>query len=243
MTKIEITKGIEIIDLALYLNEEKILIISDLHIGIEEEMVKRGILVPKFHFRDLVNRIESIFRKVKEKGLPVEIILINGDLKHEFGRISDEEWRNSLKMLDYLARKCERLVLVKGNHDVQLGPIADKRNVLLVDQFISGDKAIFHGDKLADIPQGVKTMIIGHDHPAISLYADMRKETYKCFLSGKYKRKRLIVLHSLNPLTEGTDVREGNFLSPYLKQKLDDFRIYIVADKVYDFGKLKKLGQ
>ncbi|MFH1064523.1 MAG: metallophosphoesterase [Candidatus Woesearchaeota archaeon] len=235
--------GIELVDLALYLKEEHILVMADLHIGIEEELLKNGVLIPKFHFRDLVKRVEGIFEKLAEKKLPVDLVVINGDLKHEFGTISDEEWRNTLKLLDYLIRKGGKVVLVKGNHDKTLGPIADKRGVLLVDQFIVGDKIILHGDKMIELPASIKTIIIGHDHPAISLNEDMRKETYKCFMVGKYRRKNLIVQPSMNPLTEGADILERIYLSPFLKQKTTDFEVYIVADKVYDFGKLKKLAQ
>jgi putative SbcD/Mre11-related phosphoesterase len=234
-------KGIEIVDLALYLAEEQILVLADLHIGIEEALVKQGILVPKFHFKDLVKRVEKIFEVLVKRKKKVKVVVINGDLKHEFGRISDEEWRNTLKMLDFLARKCEKVVLVRGNHDKVLGPIADKRKVLFVDWFLDGDKLICHGDKIPDMPASVKTIIIGHDHPAVSLDEDLRKETYKAFLSGKWRRKNLIVQPSLNPLMEGTDVKDGKLLSPFLQKKLDNFDVYLVADKVYDFGKLKKL--
>lgn len=238
--KKEIIKGIEIIDLALYLSEEKVLVLADLHIGYEDELVKQGILVPKFHFRDLVKRVENIFDTLEKRKKKAEVVVINGDLKHEFGRISDEEWRNTLKMLDHISKRCGRIVLVRGNHDTILGPIAEKRNVLLADQFLDGDKMIVHGDKLVDVPGPVKTLIIGHDHPAVSIHEDLRKEVYKCFLAGKHNRKNLIVQPSLNPLTEGTDVREGKLLSPYLQKDLGNFDIYIVADKVYSFGKLKK---
>lgn len=241
MKSVEILKGIEIVDLALYLSEEKVLVLADLHIGYEDELVKQGVMVPKFHFRDLVRRVEGIFDSLEKQKKKVDVVVINGDLKHEFGRISDEEWRNTLKMLDYLSRKCDRVVLVRGNHDKTLGPIADKRKVLLVDSFLDGDKMIVHGDKMVEIPAAVKTLIIGHDHPAVSIYEDLRKEVYKCFLVGKHKRKNLIVQPSLNPLTQGTDVREGEMLSPYLQKDIGGFDVYIVADKVYGFGKLKNI--
>ena len=126
MNPAEIIKGIEIVDLALYLTDEKILVLADLHIGYEDELVKQGVLVPKFHFRDLVKRVEGIFDSLEKKRKKVNVVVINGDLKHEFGRISNEEWRNTLKMLDYIARKCDKIVLVRGNHDTILGPIAEK---------------------------------------------------------------------------------------------------------------------
>jgi putative SbcD/Mre11-related phosphoesterase len=240
-SKTEIIKGIEIIDLALYLKEEKALVLADLHIGYEDALVKQGVLVPKFHFRELVERLERIFEIIEKRKLKVETIIINGDLKHEFGRISDEEWRNTLKVLDYLARRCSRIALVRGNHDTILGPIADKRNVLLVDAFFAGDKMIMHGDRIQEIPAPVKTIIIGHDHPAVGISEGIRREVYKCFLAGKYKGKNLIVQPSLSPSTEGTDVIKEDLLSPYLAGDIGKFKAYVVADEVYAFGSIKKL--
>ncbi len=241
MKPVEVIKGIEMIDLALYLKEERILIIADLHIGIEESLVKQGILIPKFHFRDLVQKVEHIFSVLEENKRPVNTIIINGDLKHEFGTISDEEWRNTIKMIDYLSRKCEKIVLIQGNHDKILGPIADKRKVQLVQSLFIGDKAVIHGDRKEEFPSSVKTIIIGHDHPAASVSEGIRTEKYKCFLTGKYEGKTIIVQPSLNPLTEGTDVTKDLLLSPYLKKELRNFDIYIIADEIYNFGKLKKL--
>ncbi len=287
--KNEPVKGVEIVDLGLYLSDEKILVLADLHIGIEEALVKQGVLVPKFHFKDLVRRVEGIFDSLQKRKKKVKTVVINGDLKHEFGTISDEEWRNTLKMLDLLSKKCEKIVLVRGNHDTILGPIADKRKVMFVDHLLDGDKLICHGDKIPEIlgssntqgaaaresrraqlslkglpprrgrpPQrpesdkhdtsqtrgaaaGIKTIIIGHEHPAVSIHEDLRRETYKAFLIGRWKRKNLIVQPSLNPLMEGTDVKNEKLLSPFLKKRPCDFDVYLVADTVYEFGKLKKL--
>jgi len=102
-----------------------------------------------------------------------------------------------------------------------------------------------HADRKDSKTRGaaaIKTVIIGHEHPAVSIYEDLRKETFKAFLYGSWNRKKLIVQPSLNPLMEGTDVKEGKLLSPFLKgKKLDNFEVWLVADKVYPFGKLKKL--
>ncbi len=237
----EPVRGIEIVDLGLYLKEYHILIISDLHIGYEEALNKQGVFVPKFHFKDLVKRLESLFKKLGRR--PLDIIVINGDLKHEFGRISDEEWRNTLKLLDLLSKHSERTVFIQGNHDRILGPIADKNGVELVQEFLVGDTLIIHGDAIVNIPSSVKTIIIGHEHPAVTLSEGVRSETFKCFLKGRYKRKDLLVQPSFNQLIEGTDILSGSLLSPFLKQKLDSFEVFIVADSVYPFGTVKKIRE
>jgi len=233
----EILEGIEIIDLALYIKKEKTLILSDLHIGYEEMLNKQGILIPRHQLKDIVDKLDRIFSKVKPK-----IIVINGDLKHEFGTISEQEWRDTLKIADHISTK-GKLILVKGNHDTILGPISKKRNIELVDKYKTGDLLIMHGDGAAkekDIKE-IKTIIIGHEHPAITLKEKGREERYKCFLKGRWKRKNLIVMPSMNPVTEGTDVLKDKLLSPYLQGNLDNFEVFVAADKTYDFGKIKNI--
>ncbi len=233
----EILKNIEIKDLALYLKKEKILVIGDLHLGYEQSLIEKGILVPKFYFKDLISRLEKILSKVK-----VDYIVINGDLKHEFGIISREEWKNSLDLIDFLS-KYGKLILVRGNHDTILKPIAELKKLKINDYYKVNDIYICHGHKLPnDIDfASSKLIIVGHEHPAISLREGAKKELYKCFLFGKFKNKKLIVMPSFDLVTEGSDIFKNEVLSPFLKQDLKNFDVYIVADKVYKFGELKNI--
>ncbi|MBI2654939.1 metallophosphoesterase [Candidatus Woesearchaeota archaeon] len=235
----KILPKIDMVDLALYFDSA--LVIADVHIGYEEVLNKKGILVPRTQFEEMVKRLGKIFGMLKNR--KIEMIIINGDLKHEFGTISEQEWRNTLNFLDLLAGHCKEIVLVKGNHDTILGPIAKKRNVKIVDNVMVGNVLIAHGDKIPgkEALKKASTIIIGHEHPAISLKKGPRTETYKCFLKGKFKGKSLIVQPSFNTLAEGTDILKDKILSPFLSQNLDNFEVYVVEDKVYDFGKLGRL--
>jgi hypothetical protein len=232
----EIMKGIRVKDLGLVVDGN--LVIADTHVGYEEALNKQGVLIPRFQFKELIDRLKGIL-----EGNRFDKIVVNGDVKHEFGTISETEWRHTLKLLDFLKKYCSEVVLVRGNHDKILGPIAQKRGVRVVDKIVIGDVLVVHGDKMpskADL-DGVKTVVIGHEHPAISLREGSRVETFKCFLKGKFKGKGLIVMPSFNLVQEGTDVLKEKVLSPLLKQNLDEFEVYIVADKVYRFGELRKL--
>lgn len=245
MKIVEISKGIEIIDLALLLGD--VLVLADFHVGYEEALTKQGVLIPRFQFKDTMERLEKIFDFLGMKDKEIRTVVINGDLKHEFGQISMQEWREALKVFDYLAGKCKKIVLVKGNHDTILDPIAEKRDLEVVEEFMVGNSLITHGHKLSETLNFGKcdNLIIGHEHPAVSLRENpdsVRVEKFKAFLKGKYKRKTLIVQPSFCLVTEGTDVTKEKLLSPYLQQKLDNFECWVVseADVMY-FGKLKNL--
>ncbi len=238
-------QGIEIIDLGLLLKNEKLLVLSDFHIGYEEALNKQGILVPKFQFGDVIKRLGRIFSELKRRKINLEKIIINGDVKHEFGKISEQEWRETLRLLDFLAGQCKEIILVKGNHDTIIGPIAKKRNVRIAGYCLIKDILIVHGHKIPDkgLLKKAKTIIIGHEHPAVSLKEGMKTEKFKCFLKGKYKGKSMVVMPSFCLATEGTNVLSEKLLSPFLNQDISNFEVFVVADKVYGFGKLKNLAQ
>ncbi|RLE39176.1 phosphoesterase [Candidatus Woesearchaeota archaeon] len=238
----KLIKNIELIDLAIYLLEHKILIIADTHIGLEEALNKQGVLVPRFQFKEVIDRLNKIFDRLKKEGKKVELVVLNGDIKHEFGTISEQEWRSTLRLLDYLIKKGKKVMLVKGNHDTILGPIAKKRNVKIVNHHSIGDIYICHGHV---IPEDIeftkaKIVIIGHEHPAISIHDELRSEIFKCYLIGKWKKKYLIVQPSFNFVTEGTDVLKEKLLSPFLKD-ISKLKTIVVADNLYDFGSVKSL--
>ncbi|MBD3309928.1 phosphoesterase [Candidatus Woesearchaeota archaeon] len=179
-----LTKNIKIVDLALKVKDT--LVIADVHIGYEEALNKQGFMIPRFQFKDVMKRLESILEEAKPS-----TIVINGDLKHEFGRISDQEWRETLRFLDLCARYA-KVILVRGNHDTVLGPIADKRKVKVVDYHqisAPGEEIlVLHGDQLPRKMPDCNTIIIGHEHPAVRLWEKQRYETYKCFLKGTFRK-------------------------------------------------------
>ena len=233
----EITPGIFIYDLSLYIQSTISLVVSDFHIGYEEALNKQGILIPRAPFQLILDRLEKIFESIKEvhgKGNLNEII-IAGDLKHEFGTISDQEWRNTLRLLDFFGTKASSIVIAKGNHDTVIGPIAQKRNVNIVGAVERGHVLIVHGDKIPDkqLLKKAKTIIIGHEHPAVSIHDGIRTEVFKCFLKGIWGRKAIIVLPSFSLVHEGTDMLKEQPHSPFLQKNLESFSAYIVADKVY----------
>ncbi|MBU2637702.1 MAG: metallophosphoesterase [Nanoarchaeota archaeon] len=236
--------GIRAVGLALYVN--KTLIMGDVHMGYEEALNKSGILAPRHQYWDTRVMLKWIFEKLKQGKLPVNRIIINGDLKHEFGTISETEWRNTIGVLDMLLKECRNVILIKGNHDTILGPIAKKRNVILKDYEVVGNMLVCHGDKIPkkSILDKAKVVIIGHEHPAVALRDRSRLEKYKCFLVGKWKTLDLIVMPSFNTAVEGADILREKQLSPFLKDILD-FQVFVLGDRgnLVNFGTVSRLKE
>jgi len=250
---------------SLWFPAEKILVISDLHIGYEEAMNKEGIFVLRGQMEEIIKDLEEIFFEIGTEKLNEIIIL--GDLKHEFGTISEQEWRETRAVLDFLKMRCEKIVLVKGNHDTIFGRISELIDVR--DYYVVGDVCFLHGhknflsgtskskdfdstqkSKISDEEtkhielKKIKFLIVGHRHPAVMISDKYKKERFKCFLVGKWKKKEVVILPSFFPLIEGSDMinYEGNNLLFIPESKLRDFDVYAISGlEVLKFGKLEKI--
>lgn len=241
----KISKGIKVLGTALFIEKEKTLVIADLHLGYEEMLNKQGVLMPRINFEEIKQSLEKIFLELKKA--KIEKIIINGDLKHEFGTISQQEWKEVLDMLEFLQQHCKEIILVRGNHDNILGPIAAWKQIKIFKEGFFFEKTkifIVHGEKIPETKEfeEAKTIIIGHEHPAITLREGAKQETFKCFLKGKFREKELIAMPSSSRIAYGTDIKKQEVLSPFLKQDLSEFEAWIVEDKAYYFGKIKNIN-
>jgi len=242
----EILPGIELAGLTLYLKKYDALVFGDLHLGFEEELNKLGFLVPRFQYREITGHMEKVFSRIRKSG-KIGRAVINGDLKHEFGRISGQEWREVLDFLDFLGENFNEVILIKGNHDTIIGPIAGKKSVTIVDEYFSEDGRICvtHGHR---IPRNrkfreSKTVIIAHKHPALALRDGIRTEKVKCFLKGRWDGKNLIQIPSLNFVAEGSDLLQDETLSPFMRENRGNFEVYCVEGmELLYFGRLKNLS-
>lgn len=234
--KLEISKGIFIVNKALWLEKQKILAIADLHIGYEEYLVEQGILIPKKQLEIIKNEIFSLLELKPKK------IIINGDLKHEFGEISKQEWKETNEILDILLKK-SKVILVKGNHDTILEPIAKRKGLKILDYYCANNICFMHGHKIFDNViknKKINIIVLAHIHPAITLREGIKTEKYKCWIIGKWKNKKIIIMPSFIFYSEGFDVSSYKFEENFLKN-IKNFNVYAIGDKVYWLGKVKDI--
>ncbi|OGJ21754.1 hypothetical protein A3K73_06965 [Candidatus Pacearchaeota archaeon RBG_13_36_9] len=240
----------------LYFPERKVLVLGDLHLGWEESLNEQGIFVPRRQFQEIVRDLNEVFEKIKKEKIEgegrikeeleekIKEIVVLGDLKHEFGEISEQEWREVKGILDIFKAKAEKVVLVRGNHDTILGPIAERKELNVVDYYIKEEICFLHGDKIFPecLDKKIKMLVMAHRHPAVVLSDDYKKEKYKCFLVGKWKSKKIAILPSFFPFVEGMEVANlednGMFIP---EEELKEFKAYVVGDEVYKFGKVGEI--
>ena len=241
----------QFIDKALFFPEEKRLVIADLHLGYENALSEQGVLLPRTQLKQTKEDLEKVFNEINEKQKSkgkikekLNEIVILGDLKHHFAGILKQEWKDVSEILEILKKKSRKIILIKGNHDTILEPIARQQGMLVKDYYIKNGICFLHGHKMFSecLKKDVKMIVLGHKHPAVVLRDKIKAESYKCFLVGKWKSKEIVIMPSFFPLVEGSDVfvEDTNLCLPL---KLASFKVYVVADKIYEFGILKKAGR
>lgn len=232
-----ILPGITLERTAAYIEPIKTLVLSDLHLGYEEELRRKGVYIPTGEFARIEKLLEHLVTTLKPK-----TIVLNGDIKHAFGTINSKEWKHTKTILERLQTKA-KLILIQGNHDPVLAPVAQAAGLSVEPYHIEGEYLFVHGDAIPEtkLLKGITTIIIGHEHPAVHLHNGVRGETYKCFLALTYKDRNLLVLPSTFGLTQGTDVLANEPRNPLLKN-IADARVFVVEDEqVLAFGTVKEL--
>lgn len=233
----------------LFFPKEKILAIGDLHLGYEEELRHKGLDVPIRQMEEIFEEIETVLGFIKAKYGKIKKVVFLGDIKHHFNYLASE--REELKKLISFLRKKEieeqNIIFIRGNHE------KNEKNEKFVDFYIEKDICFVHGHQefLEIYDKTINLIVMGHIHPTIILSDKMKikKEKYKCFLVGKYRKKEFVIVPSFHAITEGVDLNE--FIDEkgydYLivpNNEMKNFEVFVVSElgeDALDFGKLKNL--
>ncbi len=194
---------------ALLVDEEKLLVAGDLHIGTEFKLRSSGMHFPNASRRMAVQLLQAYGRS-KAKG-----IVLLGDVKDSITYPSREEMAamadffNTLEGID--------LTIVKGNHDAhiqsildRLGYKADVCNELLLEK-----TALIHGNALPSAEAMLKERIVSaHSHIAAEINGRTEKAWLianlstgaKKFYKGYNRRAKLVIMPAFNELIVGIRV-------------------------------------
>lgn len=238
---------------ALFLRETKMLVISDLHLGIESELASQGIILPS-QTHEVKDRILKLIERTR-----AEKLLLLGDVKHNVPRTSWKEWKELPEMFEEISNIVE-VEIVPGNHDSDLeGMVPRKVKIHSVHGTRIGEIGFVHGhawpskDVLCS-----KTIIMGHMHPAYE-FTDRSgcRKVEPVFLCGKINSASipghpnpslsttLMVLPPFSRLVGGAAVNKSlpdDVISPLFKSgavSLPETEVYLL-DLTY-LGRVKEL--
>ena len=232
---------------ALFLKEESALIMSDLHYGVEAEMLRGGVWVPNRS----TSRTEKILKLIKENKAKKLILL--GDVKHQVPHNSKQQ-RTDLEQFFMAVTRIVDVEIVPGNHDGGLADIAPD-NVKFHESVgcTIGNIGLSHGHAWpSQEVMNSEILVMGHEHPAFSFRDRVDKlHSEPCWLRApmieheRYDRvpDLLIVMPAFGELAGRTMNREPlKGLGPVLRNGLADLsKARVETLEGLEFGELGNL--
>lgn len=142
---------------------KKFLVISDVHIGLEDRIKRNGILIDSRKNTDeLIKLLTNIYLETGVKEL-----IILGDLKASIRIITRTEWDNVPYFLESLC-KLFKIYLIPGNHDGNINQLLPENINIMRSHGMEIDNILFtHGHIIPRIGMNVEKIIVGHLHPII----------------------------------------------------------------------------
>ncbi|KUO43394.1 MAG: hypothetical protein APU95_05960 [Hadesarchaea archaeon YNP_N21] len=244
--------------LVIEISGERILILADLHLGIEGELSKLGINLP--------SQTEKVKKKIVtliEQEKPDRLVLL-GDVKHNVPITTWQEWR---ELPDFFADlvKLTKVEILPGNHDGGIDGLAP-REVVLHDSggIVLGKRkkiGLMHGHTWPNASLlDAETIVTGHNHPAVEFRDELGGRLVepvwlKCELSASNfpkelrekvrKPPNLLVMPAFGELVGGAAVNRrmpDELLGPMFRAgvvSLDEAEVYML-DGTY-LGRVKEL--
>ncbi len=252
---------------AVLLNcKRKILVISDIHLGYEVELIKKGANVPE-RASILAQEIINLGKKTNTKTL-----YILGDVKHKIATASNFDLYQITVFFEKLKKWFSEVNVTLGNHDGGLKKLlpsnvtlTGSRGAIIKCKY--GDISLFHGHAFPQ-PESIhsKYMITGHGHYLIELkdttglkltepvwiVGEIDREKFsKIFLKNKFKGNvskeniKFVITPPFNRIVGGISVNKAVENSIILRYMIDEKTKLFLEDGTYltTFSSIVKLNQ
>ncbi|MEM2866015.1 MAG: metallophosphoesterase [Candidatus Hadarchaeales archaeon] len=142
---------------------ERVLVVADLHLGMEGELAEKGISLPS-QIPSARRRLEELVRTER----PHRLVFL-GDVKHNVPTSTWREWAELPSFFEALLEAVERVEVVKGNHDGDIeGMIPHGVRVHDPGGMRVGEVGLLHGHTWPSRDLwGAKVLVCAHSHPAV----------------------------------------------------------------------------
>ena len=236
---------------ALLIEPDRLLVISDLHIGLEHTLLEAGITLPS-QFDILKGKLENLIKQTKAKHL-----VILGDVKNSVTGISPQEYREMPEFFNYFSNI--KISVIKGNHDGNIEKLVPKGvDVYDTKGFVYKNLFFTHGQAWPTASAlDAEYLFMGHIHPLVEFWTDNVRTTEHCWVRCKInkkifekkygktcKLKEAIIVPTFSHLTGGVAFNSKTFKpnDPMIRSKAIDLKtaeIYLL-DGTY-LGNMKNL--
>ncbi len=221
----------------------RILVLADLHIGIEHEMFGKGVRVSS-PTKSIIDEVISLINEYEP-----ELLVLLGDVKHNIPSMPPEEMSDVRNFFDAVAGKLP-VVITPGNHDGNIKRLLGKNGVTVspssgavIDGF-----GFFHGNAWPS-PEVMaqKSIITAHGHPCVEILDPVGgRHVLKAWCIGKLSKNALkrypnanlcakvVIAPAFNPLISGAAVNRSppeGALGPLFSNKifkLEQSQVYLL---------------
>ncbi|VVB60645.1 Uncharacterised protein [uncultured archaeon] len=235
---------------ALLFKEKKLLVIADLHIGIESELREKGLQVPS-----QTNVMEQRLISMLTTNIIRDIILL-GDIKHNIPSPTIQERADVNRFLDTI-QTYGNIHVSPGNHDGNIDRLLPSTIKLHPsDGFVFEGIGFTHGHRKPnkEVMQ-CEQVVIGHTHPTVMLTDRLGYRMFEqCWLRSaplsdklieKYPASQtlqILVMPAFNPLCGGIAVNRDPLLGPFRSLlDSDNAEVYLLDGS--SLGKVKDLKE
>ena len=234
--------------LLIKLAGERTLVVADLHLGLEGELMSKGISLPS-----QIPKVKARLIELIKKQAPDRLIFL-GDVKHNVPIASWQEWRELPGFFEDLA-KLTCVEVIRGNHDGGLeGMVPKGVKIHGARGIVFGKRkrvGLMHGHTWPSLELlDTELLIAAHNHPAVEFRDELGGRTIEpVWLRGrldatkfpeklregiKGKLPELLVMPAFSELVGGAAVNRGipkELIGPMFKAgaiKLDEAEVYLL---------------
>lgn len=197
---------------ALFWPAQKLLAVTDIHIGKAEGLQAQGIPIPSGAHQDDLKNLENLIQKTE-----AERILILGDLIH-----AKKSWTPTIHqdLLNFFELfKDRKFTLLVGNHEKGSLPQLQTLPLEIKEEDLHhGPFTFCHGHKVADKN---KFQIQGHVHPVVNVRFGSTRLRLPCFV----QEKQSLTLPSFGTLTGGFEVKPTQSAQIFVVAPKEVFRL------------------
>lgn len=142
--------------------EQRMLVVADLHFGIEADLAAHGL-----HFKSRsAERLERLMKTID--GADPDALILLGDIKHSIPSLTRQEYYEMPGILETLRARIP-LVVFPGNHDIGIERFVREEELRPRDGALVDGVAYLHGHMNPAPHLYGNLIVVGHHHPLVSL--------------------------------------------------------------------------
>lgn len=221
------------------LKADNILIITDLHIGVESHLRSKG-----FHLTSHTSDMHKAILDAADDF--IDRLIVIGDVKDSVPGSTKQEYAEIPDFFESLFERFDTIDVVRGNHDTMIEEFLPPRvRIRPASGIRINEVGLVHGHTWPSAEvMDCETLVMGHNHPAVMFRDGVgRQMTEPCWFRGEFREtsderypvlpKRFIVVPAFNRMLGGSPVNvEGEeLLGPILNSQLldlDNANIYLL---------------